>query len=93
MLADAGLVVADEVGRERHYRVRTQGLVPVAELLAALRTGPVAPPGRPPVTPAMLDALDLEVRRVGRDRRADDQAVDHPHAGTHHPHTDTGETA
>ena len=66
VLADAGLVVADDVGRERHYRLRAEGL---ARRRRPPRTSS-APRGRgPPVTAAMLDALDLEVRRVGRDRR------------------------
>lgn len=65
VLTDAGLVVADELGRERHYRLRPAGLEPVLHLLADL----VPEVHGPPVTPAMLDALDLEVRRVGRDRR------------------------
>ena len=71
VLAEAGLVVADDVGRERHYRMRPEGLAPVADLVAVLLPGPTHAPVTAPVTPAALDALDLEVRRVGRDRRSD----------------------
>jgi DNA-binding transcriptional ArsR family regulator len=65
VLSDAGLVDAVDVGRERHYRARPDALGPLAAFLAEL--APAAAP-EPPVTPAMLDALDLEVRRAGRDR-------------------------
>jgi DNA-binding transcriptional ArsR family regulator len=61
-LAAAGLVTADDVGRERHYRLRAAGLDPVAALLRELR------PPAPPVPAASFDALDLEVRRTGRER-------------------------
>lgn len=82
VLADAGLVVADDVGRERHYRLRSEGLAVVADLLRELAA-------RPPVTEVVLDGLDLEVRRVGRDRRADEQRQD----TTDVPHRATGEIA
>ena len=65
VLTEAGLVTADAVGRERHYRLRPEPLEEVRGFLDALASG--AP--RLPVTPEALDALDLEVRRVGRDRR------------------------
>ena len=71
VLADAGLVVADHVGRERHYRMRPEGLAPLADLLADLLPRPAHPPATAPVTTVALDALDLEVRRVGRDRRSE----------------------
>lgn len=67
VLGDAGLVTVADLGRERHYRLRDDPLVDVAELLDRLRR-------RPPVPEHVLDALDLEVRRTVRDRRdADDQ--------------------
>ena len=66
VLTEAGLVTADAVGRERHYRLRPEPLDEVRGFLDALASA--AP--RLPVTPEALDALDLEVRRVGRDRRA-----------------------
>jgi DNA-binding transcriptional ArsR family regulator len=62
LLADAGLVEAEERGRERHYALRPSALQPVAGLLAQL-TAPS------PLTTNALDALDTEVRRVARDRR------------------------
>ena len=104
VLAEAGLVVAEDAGRERHYRASPPGLRPLEAFLDELSAGG----RRPPVTPAMLDALDLEVRRVVRDhrddrdhedhedhrdhpdRRGDGRATDHPHT---HPHAHPGETA
>jgi DNA-binding transcriptional ArsR family regulator len=86
VLADAGLVVADDVGRERHYRMLAEGLGDVAGLLAELVPGAT----RPPVTVTALDGLDLEVRRVGRDRRAGQAST---HGAEHAPHRQTGETA
>jgi len=86
VLAQAGLVVATDLGRERHYRIRAEGLAAVADLVTEL----VGRAARPPVPAAALDGLDLEVRRVGRDRRADHAA---PHRPAHAPHPSTGETA
>jgi DNA-binding transcriptional ArsR family regulator len=76
VLTDAGLVVADDLGRERHYRLRPDGLAPVVDLVADL--APVTPPATAPVTTVALDALDLEVRRVGRDRRSDQHRDNEP---------------
>ena len=70
VLTDAGLVVADDLGRERHYRLRPEGLAPVVDLVADLAPERGSAPVDPPVTVSALDALDLEVRRVGRDRRS-----------------------
>ena len=78
VLADAGLVVADDVGRERHYRMRPEGLAPMADLVADLLPVLAHPPATAPVTTVALDALDLEVRRVGRDRRSDRHRDDEP---------------
>ncbi|RYB94996.1 ArsR family transcriptional regulator [Nocardioides oleivorans] len=64
LLTEAGLVSAEDHGRERHYRLERAGLAPVADLLAALRETPA-----PPVAESAFDGLDLEVRRTGRDRR------------------------
>jgi DNA-binding transcriptional ArsR family regulator len=44
VLADAGLVVADDVGRERHYRMRPEGLAPLADLVADLLPEPQSEP-------------------------------------------------
>jgi DNA-binding transcriptional ArsR family regulator len=60
VLGEAGLVTADEVGRERHYRLERRGLRPVADYLAALAPAPR-------FDEAVLDGLDLEVRRTVRD--------------------------
>lgn len=69
LLAEAGLVVATVRGRERHYALRSDGLGPVTALVEELsgttrvwRLGDGA-----------LDALDTEIRRTGRDRRARDE--------------------
>jgi DNA-binding transcriptional ArsR family regulator len=86
VLSQAGLVDAADLGRERHYRLRAEGLGPLADLLTELG-GSAA---RPPVPATALDGLDLEVRRVGRDRRAAEPAPNH---STHAPHPPTGETA
>lgn len=64
VLTEAGLAAADDRGRERHYRVLPDGLAPVRALLDEL-TGPT-----PPISERMLDGLELEVRRTGRERRA-----------------------
>jgi DNA-binding transcriptional ArsR family regulator len=64
LLTDAGLATAEDHGRERHYRVVPAGLEPLRTLLAEL-TAPT-----PPISERMLDGLDLEVRRTGRERRA-----------------------
>jgi DNA-binding transcriptional ArsR family regulator len=86
VLTDAGLVVADDLGRERHYRLRPEGLAPVVSLVADLAGVPGHRPVTAPVTDAVLDALDLEVRRVGRDQRS----VAHH---DHHPGRASGESA
>lgn len=65
VLTDAGLVAATDAGRERHYRLRPEGLTPVTAWVEGL-----ADPGEGRVTATQLDALDLEVRRTARDRRA-----------------------
>ncbi|MFC7490725.1 MULTISPECIES: ArsR/SmtB family transcription factor [unclassified Knoellia] len=61
VLAEAGLVTADDVGRERHYRLERSGLAPVADYLSALAPAPR-------FSDSVLDGLDLEVRRTVRDR-------------------------
>ncbi len=66
LLTEAGLVDAEDRGRERHYRLDRSGLSPVRELLDALTTVP-------PFSEHDLDALELEVRRTGRDRRSSTQ--------------------
>ena len=64
LLTEAGLVAAEDRGRERHYRLVPAGLGPVRSWVEGL------PTTRLPVPESALDALDLEVRRTTRDRRA-----------------------
>lgn len=77
LLTEAGLAAAEDRGRERHYRVVPEGLAPLRDLLA--RLDEAAP--SPPITERMLDGLDLEVRRTGRERRS---------ARHTHPQEETG---
>lgn len=68
VLDEAGLVSAEDRGRERHYRLTPAGLDPVHSWLDQVATGPTSPPGHR-VPERALDGLDLEVRRTGRDHR------------------------
>jgi len=61
LLGEAGLVIADDRGRERHYRLQRSGLAPVSTWLAALDPAPR-------FDESALDGLELEVRRTVRDR-------------------------
>ncbi|GAA1917886.1 hypothetical protein GCM10009737_19150 [Nocardioides lentus] len=61
VLGESGLVVGEDRGRERHYRLRPGGLEPVAAFVTGLAAVP-------PVAERHLDALDLEVRRTVRER-------------------------
>lgn len=63
VLGDAGLVTAQEAGRERHYRLTRAGLAPLTDYLAGLVPSPR-------FDESVLDGLDLEVRRTGHDRRS-----------------------
>ncbi|WP_392542038.1 ArsR/SmtB family transcription factor [Oryzobacter telluris] len=89
VLGEAGLVEADDVGRERHYRLRPGPLEAVRALLDELGT----PALRPPVVAGALDALDLEVRRVGRDRRSATATATTSTATSSTTHRPTEETA
>ena len=60
VLGEAGLVSAEDRGRERHYRLEPAGLAPVRAFLRALD-----PAHR--FAESVLDGLDLEVRRTVRD--------------------------
>ena len=62
LLTEAGLAVADDRGRERHYRLRSEALAPVSALVMELAA-------RPPFEESVLAGLELEVRRTGRERR------------------------
>lgn len=64
VLGEAGLVTAEDRGRERHYRLTPGGLAPVRALLDALTPAP-------PIAAHLLDGLELEVRRTVREHRAD----------------------
>lgn len=65
LLTEAGLVEADDHGRERHYRLTPAPLATAREFVTALEAGCA----RPPVPEHALDALDTEVRRTTRERR------------------------
>jgi DNA-binding transcriptional ArsR family regulator len=67
VLAEAGVVEAEDRGRERHYRLRRDGLTVLTDWLGALGA-PGAP--QPPIAESAFDGLELEVRRTGRERRA-----------------------
>lgn len=66
VLGEAGLVRGADVGRERHYDLDPAPLTTLTDFAAALRDSSRAAP----VTDTMLDALDLEVRRTGREGTA-----------------------
>ena len=66
LLIEAGLVDADVRGRERHYRLRREALDEVQQFLDRLRENRYAAP----FPAGALDALDTEVHRAKRDRRA-----------------------
>lgn len=66
LLSEAGLVTAEDRGRERHYRLERSGLAVVADWLAELQA-------RPRFDESVLDGLDLEVRRTTRERHATEQ--------------------
>ena len=63
VLLEAGLVTVEGRGRERWYRLRPDGLADIEGFLSAI----LRPRRR--IAPEALDALDLEVRRTGRERR------------------------
>jgi len=63
LLSEAGLVVAEPRGRERHYRLLAGPLAEVQTFLREL-TGP-----RTRFAETDLDALALEVRRTVRERQ------------------------
>ena len=71
VLGEAGLVTADDHGRERHYRLERSGLAPVSAWLAGLDTGLDK---RPRFDESALDGLDLEVRRTVRERAVEEAA-------------------
>lgn len=62
LLLDAGAVTVSDHGRERYYALDRSALGPVVAYVASLAS--------PSLTENALDALDTEVRRTGRERRA-----------------------
>lgn len=76
VLAEAGLVVAEDKGRERHYRLDARPMDEVRRFIDELTpTGEIQPAPsagerRLPVPESALDALDTEVRRTVKQRRS-----------------------
>lgn len=68
VLTEAGLVDAEDIGRERHYRLRPEPLAEVRAFVASLER-------QPPIPEHSLDALATEVSRTARDRRRGDAAT------------------
>lgn len=66
VLGEAGLVSAEDRGRERHYSLHPGPLDEVTDFIARLSARGQR---RPPVSAQALDALDTEVRRTARERR------------------------
>lgn len=69
VLRVAGLVRVTPVGRERHYELDRSGLAPVTEFLDGLRPSEKRP-SLAMLAVDRLDALETEVRRTVRERRA-----------------------
>jgi DNA-binding transcriptional ArsR family regulator len=67
VLREAGLVRDELVGRRRIYRLDLDGLAPVTVWLTTLTSSPASSFGS---WPGRLDALETEVRRTRRERRA-----------------------
>jgi DNA-binding transcriptional ArsR family regulator len=78
ILTEAGLVRASDRGRERHYELVPWALAPVRQLLTELTD--TASPLR--LDTPVLDALDTEVHRAGRDRRTRARTDTHEHEET-----------
>jgi len=78
VLREAGLVRDELVGRRRVYRLETSGLTPVADWLSSLTSSRPAPAAD---WSSRLDALETEVRRTHRGRRA---AAPKPHESQPH---------
>jgi DNA-binding transcriptional ArsR family regulator len=86
VLGEAGLVTADDRGRERHYRLERAGLAPVSEWLAGLDAGPDRGPR---FDESALDGLELEVRRTVRERATEEKAQTPQTARTTHSTEET----
>jgi DNA-binding transcriptional ArsR family regulator len=83
VLREHGLVVDASHGRERVYRLDVTPLADLDAWLAQFRRG----------WAAALDALETEVRRTGRDRRAAEPTTAPTSAPTARPSIDTERTA
>jgi DNA-binding transcriptional ArsR family regulator len=70
LLLEAGLVAAEDRGRERWYSSRHEGLAEVEEWLARLHRP------RTRFSAGDLDGLDLEVRRTSRERRTGAESIE-----------------
>ncbi|PZU02198.1 MAG: ArsR family transcriptional regulator [Gordonia sp. (in: high G+C Gram-positive bacteria)] len=76
VLTDAGLVIAEDRGRERHYRLEARPIDEVRRFLDELmlsdeiQPAPSAGGRRLPVPKSALDALDTEVRRTVKEHRS-----------------------
>jgi DNA-binding transcriptional ArsR family regulator len=70
LLTEAGLTSAEDRGRERHYRLEPGPLDDVRTFLDRLDGAPAEPSASPRFGHDVLDALDTEVHRTRRDRRA-----------------------
>jgi DNA-binding transcriptional ArsR family regulator len=79
MLTEAGLVAGKTRGRERHYRLEPSALAPMADFVTELAelAGTTRP--APPISERHLDALELEVRRTGRQRTQEPDATSQTH--------------
>ena len=76
VLSEAGLVVAEDKGRERHYRLEPQPIDEVRRFIdevtsaGTIESADAASERRLPVPESALDALDTEVRRTVKQRRS-----------------------
>jgi DNA-binding transcriptional ArsR family regulator len=78
VLRESGLVRDELVGRQRFYVLDASRLTPLARWLAEFDAPAVAAADRPSGWAHHLDALETEVYRTRRDRRADRPATDFP---------------
>jgi DNA-binding transcriptional ArsR family regulator len=75
VLTEAGLVIAEDRGRERHYRLEARPIDEVRRFIDELtptreiQPAPSTDERRLPVPESALDALDTEVRRTVKQRR------------------------
>lgn len=78
VLRVAGLVRVTPTGRERRYELDLAGLAPVTAFLDSLHSAeePTGPISLSTLALSRLDALELEVRRSVRERRAEPAEAD-----------------